>query len=114
MALYQQSVPGQMCRFWFDQCINATNENLEFQVECQAQRDTKCGNLTTSDADETSTSSAGPSATPTSGGDSQESGTPTGAPTESSSGAANALALARNYGTPLLAGGIAAVFGLAL
>lgn len=113
MALYQQSVPGQMCRFWFDQCINATNENLEFQVECQSQRDTKCGNLTTSDADETSTASAEPTATPT-GGDSEESGSPTGAPSESPTGAANTLALARNYGTPLLAGGIAAVFGLAL
>jgi hypothetical protein len=114
MPLYEQSVPGQMCRFWYDQCINATNENLEFQVECQNQRDSRCGNLTTSDeSDTSSTASAGPSATAT-GGDSGETGSPTGAPSESPTGAANTLALARNYGTPLLAGGIAAIFGLAL
>jgi hypothetical protein len=115
MALYQQSVPGQMCRFWFDQCINATNENLEFQVECQNQRDTRCGNLTTADGEddeEEPTASGSPSATPT-GGDSEEPEA-TGAPSATPSGAANALGVARNYGTPLLAGAIAALFGLAL
>lgn len=112
MEEYQQSVPGQMCRFWFDRCINATNENLEFQVECRNQRDANCGNRTTKAGDE---EDAEPSSTPsaTSGGDEEASATDA-TPSATSSGAAAGLAFAREYGTPLLAGGLAAFFGLAL
>ncbi|KAF2280809.1 uncharacterized protein EI97DRAFT_428905 [Westerdykella ornata] len=116
VAAYQQTVPAQMCRFWFDQCINATNENLEYQVECQNQRDQKCGNLTT-DASKHTSSSASPTASATgTGSGGQESPSTTGeAPASTSSpGAASTLTVARDYGTVLLAGGIAAIFGLAL
>lgn len=104
-----------MCRFWFDQCINATNQNLEFQVECQNQRDTKCGNLTTDAAKQTASSaSATPSATGTGSGGQQSPSATSPAPSAKSSGAASALNVAREYSTVLLAGGIAAIFGLAL
>jgi hypothetical protein len=112
MADFEQSVPGQMCRFWFDQCINATNENLEQQVECQNQRQSFCGNRTSDNGE--SSPSATPSTTASStGGDNSPSATGA-SPSSSSSGAATALAIARDYGTPILAGGIAAIFGLAL
>jgi len=111
MELYQQSVPGLMCRFWFDRCINATNENLEFQVECRNQRDEKCGNLTTDGANPTS--SASPSATQ-SGSDNSPAESGGSAPSTTPTGAASTLNMAREYGTPLLVGGIAAFFGLAL
>ena len=111
MALYQQSVPGQMCRFWFRQCINATNQNLDQQEFCQAEQSAKCGNLTTRSTATTSPS-GGASAT-TSGGSADV--TSTGAaPASSSPGAAAALAYAREFGTPLFAGGIIALFGFAL
>lgn len=112
MDEYQQSVPGQMCRYWFDQCINATNQDLEWQVECRNQRDANCGNKTTSAG---AKSSVEPSSTPsaTDGGKDEPSSTGA-APSETSKGAAAGLAFAREYGTPLLAGGLAAFFGLAL
>lgn len=112
MKQYEQSVPGQMCRFWFDLCINATGSNLAEQFQCQQSRDTQCGNLTTKAAESSSAStSGGPSRT--SGGGDSPSSTAGGAGASQSSGAA-ALAFAREYGTPALAGGMIALFGLAL
>lgn len=114
MDLYQQSVPGQMCRYWFDACINATGTDLAAQFQCTSARDTKCGNLT-SDGEQSSSTSASPSrtASQTSGGDTQSAtAATTGA--ASTGGAATAIAMAREFGTPLLAGGMVALFGLAL
>lgn len=114
MADYEQSVPGQMCRFWFDSCINATNENLEQQNFCRNERDAKCGNLTTKPLETSASASGSASATGTGGGDEA---TSTGAaPASSSTGAAsaNAIAFAREFGGPVLAGGMLAIFGLAL
>lgn len=114
MSQYEQSVPGQMCRFWFDQCINATNQNLEFQVSCQNERNAKCGNLTVEDGTSSSSAaSAGPTASGTRGTGGGASAT-AAAPSSASSGAATAIAMAREYGTPVLAGGMLAIFGLAL
>lgn len=114
MDEYQQSVPGQMCRFWFDKCINATGENLDEQFQCTTQRDTRCGNKTTR-ADSTASASASGTAAQTGGGsDSSASATSTGSSSSQSSGAAAALTLAREFGTPVLAGGMIALFGFAL
>lgn len=112
MSLYQQSVPGQMCRLWFDTCINATGSDLQAQFQCRTDRDTKCGNLTT-DGESTSTSSASSASTAsqTGGGNAASA---TIASSSSTAAAATVLAMAREYGTPLFAGGMAALFGLAL
>jgi len=112
MTLYAQSVPGLMCRFWFDLCNDGNVGNQQAQYECKSERDSKCGNLTTNGA--AVTSSAASSTTP---GPSSTSG---GAPASktvtstSSSAAATALVVAREFGTPLLAGGMAALFGFVL
>jgi hypothetical protein len=116
MDLYVQTVPGLMCRFWFDTCINATGTDLAAQFECTTARDNECGKLET-DGAVVASSSASPSSTasPTSG-TAGSSGTATAATTGavSTGGAATAIAIAREYGTPLFAGGMVALFGLAL
>ncbi|ORY16257.1 hypothetical protein BCR34DRAFT_597811 [Clohesyomyces aquaticus] len=113
MSDYQQSVPGLMCREWFDRCIIASGDNLDEQIACKA---VTCGNKT-AELNSASTSSAAPSSTggaPASSGGAGASPTSSGPAAASSTGAAAALAIAREYGTPILAGGIAAIFGLAL
>ncbi|KAF2109004.1 hypothetical protein BDV96DRAFT_503596 [Lophiotrema nucula] len=112
MSDYQQSVPGQMCRQWFSACITASGDDLQEQEACKA---VSCGNKTIS-AQQSSVASSSPTgssgASTSSGGDAASA---TGAaPSSASSGAATAIAIAREYGTPLLAGGFAALFGLAL
>ncbi|KAF2015866.1 hypothetical protein BU24DRAFT_422170 [Aaosphaeria arxii CBS 175.79] len=116
MKQYEQSVPGQMCRFWYDQCVAATNEDLDQQKACEAARDANCGTqLTNGDTTSSSASSSEPTSSPTSTGGSSESATSAGAvPATSSPGLAPALAYAREYSTPLMAGGLVALFGFAL
>ncbi|KAF2474663.1 uncharacterized protein BDR25DRAFT_254995 [Lindgomyces ingoldianus] len=108
MSDYQQSVPALMCREWFSRCIIASGENLDQQLLCKA---VTCGNKTTEGAVSTSAAASGGASSTGGGGASATSGSPSAA---SSSGAATALAIAREYGTPILAGGMAAVFGLVL
>jgi hypothetical protein len=110
LAPYEQTVPGQMCRFWFDSCINATGSNLAAQFQCTSARDQQCGNLTTKNS--ATTSSAMRSATGSSGsGGSSPSATGGSGGAPAASGAAVALA---QYGTPILAGGLLAIFGIAM
>jgi hypothetical protein len=117
MSSYQQTVPGQMCLFWFDACINATGSDAEAQFNCIQARDTKCGNDTIdasgSGSDSSSSASAstssGPSATGSGAGSASS---PTGSDAAEPSKAA--AASFSTYGTPALAGGLLALFGLAL
>lgn len=111
MSDYQQSVPGQMCRFWFDSCINATGSDASAQFQCIQARDTQCGNLTIGDSDDDSSASASPSSAPSRTSGSSSSPTASGA-TQSSTGAAAANVAI--YGTPALVGGLFALFGFAL
>lgn len=111
LAEYEQTVPGQMCRFWFDQCINATGDNLSQQFICTSTRDERCGNKTTKEA--STSASITSSRLPTSTSGSESTATSSGGSTSTSTGAA-ALALARDFGTPVLAGGLIAFFGIAL
>jgi hypothetical protein len=112
MAPYQQSVPALMCRYWYGECVNATNENLAQQFQCEQARNANCGNLTVNDAGAVSSSAPATSATAsrTSGG---ASGSATGSSTPAASSGAAAAALAQ-YGAPIFAGGLLAVFGIAL
>jgi hypothetical protein len=116
MDLYQQSVPGQMCLYWFDACINATGTDLAAQFQCTSARDSECGNLT-SKGEQSTSSSASPSQTASqTTGTAGSAGSATAATTGAAStgGAATAIAIAREYGTPLFAGGMVALFGFAL
>ncbi|KAF1920053.1 hypothetical protein BDU57DRAFT_508147 [Ampelomyces quisqualis] len=110
MTAYQQSVPGQMCRFWYGSCVEASGSNGAARFQCEQARDARCGNLTIDDNGSITTGSATPSggASRTSGGSGSESGS--AGPSQTSTGAA---ALAQ-YGAPILAGGFLAVFGIAL
>jgi hypothetical protein len=108
---YEQTVPGQVCRFWFGACINATGTNAAQQFQCRQARDTQCGNLTTKASGGASSSAGGPSATRSSGGGASNTGS---AGSASSAPAAGGAASVAQYGTPLLAGGLLALFGMAL
>jgi hypothetical protein len=112
MAAYEQSVPALMCRFWYGQCVQATNQNLAQQFQCEQARNANCGNLTVNDAGAVSSLAPSGSATATASRSSGASSSPTGSTTPAaSSGAAVPLA---QYGAPILAGGLLAVFGIAL
>ncbi|KAF1953932.1 hypothetical protein CC80DRAFT_494178 [Byssothecium circinans] len=113
LAEYEQTVEAQMCRFWYSGCINATNQDASLQFNCDQTRNNLCGNKTSKAA--TSSGSGSSSALPSrtnSAGSSE--GTSGAASSPSPSSAAMALDVVREYGTPLLAGGMAAVFGLVL
>lgn len=123
MSEYEQTVPGQMCRFWHDQCINATfasngEGNEEQQFACDTIKAAECGNKTSKDAETSSTSSRSsrPTATPTgsdSGSGADETSSTASASTTSATPGA-AIRLAQDFGTPVLAGGLIALFGIAL
>lgn len=123
MNEFQQTVPGQMCRYWHDACINATiapngEGNQEQQFACDTIKAEECGNKTTKDADTSSSSSRSsrPTATPTGTGSEsgaeETSASASAGQTSSTPGAA--IRIAQDFGTPVLAGGLIALFGIAL
>lgn len=116
MSNYQQTVPAQMCLFWYDSCIAATGTDAEAQFNCIQTRDARCGNDTVEGTVSDSTSSASPSGTNSPSGTSG-SGSEASPTSSDSSAPANSQAAAASfatYGTPALAGGLLALFGLAL
>ncbi|KAF2441147.1 hypothetical protein P171DRAFT_434829 [Karstenula rhodostoma CBS 690.94] len=122
MAEYMQSVPGLMCRYWFDGCTNATigndgEGNSAQQFACDTVRNEQCGNKTTRDASTTSATtsrSSRPTSTDSSESGSESSSQTSSAASESSSTPGAAVRLAQEFGAPVLAGGMIALFGIAL
>lgn len=123
MSQYQQTVPGQMCLVWYSNCIQASGTDATAQFECEQARDSLCGNKTIEQATEAGNSGSGSGS---SSGSSSASGSPSatsgnspsatgssGSATSSTAapGAAANLAI---YGTSALAGGLFALFGMAL
>ncbi|KAL6709781.1 hypothetical protein ACN47E_001210 [Coniothyrium glycines] len=112
---YQQSVQGQMCNvYWFNACIAASGNSAASQRSCIETRAARCGNETTDDLVD---GGNGGSTASASGTPSSTSGSPsptTSSGTASTSAAAGAAAHVASYGMPILAGGLLAVFGLAL
>jgi hypothetical protein len=51
MEPYSQSVPGQMCLYWYDACINASGVDAAAQFQCTSDRDSQCGNKETGEGD---------------------------------------------------------------
>ena len=116
MSAYEQTVPAQMCYFWFNTCINATigpngEGNAQQQFQCEQARNDSCGSIKIDES--ASTSSASPSATRSASGDAT--GTSASA-TGSSTAAASSGAAVANFGldTSTLAGGLLAIFGFVL
>ncbi|KAH7401933.1 hypothetical protein DE146DRAFT_651987 [Phaeosphaeria sp. MPI-PUGE-AT-0046c] len=111
IGAYQQSVPAQMCRFWYGKCVEASGSDAQQRFQCKQALDSQCGNLTINDkgavatASQSGSAAASASRTPT--------GSSSGASPSPSTGAAAAVAFAQ-YGTPILAGGLMAIFGIAL
>ena len=107
-----------MCLYWYDQCVNATDQNKQEQLACQDERNTKCGNLTINDSGAVSTTTRGGGSSATGTGGSGASSTGSSASSTGSaaatSGAAVALEIGSHFGTPLLGAGILALFGFAL
>ena len=63
MKTYQQTVPAQMCYFWYDACINATissdgSSNAAQQLQCTQARNSQCGNLTVDESSSGSSSAS--------------------------------------------------------
>lgn len=122
MAEYQQSVPGLMCRYWFDGCTNATigsngEGNSAQQFACDTVRNQQCGNKTTRDASTTSARSSGgsaPTSTGSSGSSSGAGSQTSSAASESTSAPGAAVRLAQDFAAPVFAGGMIALFGIAL
>lgn len=109
-----------MCRFWYQACTNATfaangEGNATQQFACDQALKQNCGNLTTSDDAATSTmSSSRPTSTSGSGSGSQGSSETSSSASTPSPTTGAAVRLAREFGAPVLAGGMIALFGIAL
>ena len=122
MAEYQQSVPGQMCNEWYIGCVNATisggQGNAEQQFACETVKNSTCGTKKTdAQQDEDSSSSSGssrPTSTRSGSSGSDATATPSGAEASGSSTPGAAVRIGQDFGVPVLAGGLLAVFGLAL
>jgi hypothetical protein len=101
-----------MCEYWYGACVNATNQNLAQQFECEKAKNATCGTLTIDESGSVGTASssaAGATGSASRTGGSQQSATGSASPAASSGAAALA-----QYGAPIVAGGLLAVFGLAL
>ncbi|EUC40803.1 hypothetical protein COCMIDRAFT_107857 [Bipolaris oryzae ATCC 44560] len=121
MDQYQQTVPGQMCLVWYSNCISASGTDATAQFECEQARSSLCGNKTIEQATEAGNSGSGSgSSSASSSPSATSSGSPSSTGASSSGGAASSTpspAAAANlalYGTTALAGGLFALFGMAL
>ncbi|EOA81016.1 hypothetical protein ACJQWK_09742 [Exserohilum turcicum] len=119
MDQYQQTVPGQMCRVWYSNCISASGTDATQQFECEQVLKNVCGNKTVQDA--TNAGNAGSSSASASSSPSATRSSGSGAATGSASGSAASSTPTRGaaanlafYGTSALAGGLFALFGMAL
>jgi len=111
LGRYQQTVPGLVCRDWYNTCINRTGNAVDQQFQCRLAFQQQCGN-DTSGANPT-TSSAMPTRTGSASGGSG-SGSPSGTAPADAGQTTGAAAAFATYGTPILAGGLLAAFGIAL
>ncbi|KAF1824300.1 uncharacterized protein K489DRAFT_335577 [Dissoconium aciculare CBS 342.82] len=113
---YEQTVPGQICRTWFINCIAAHPDDADGQSGCKALQ---CGTKLVRSSSVTTTASSSTNSPTTTGGSNTANGaaatTPAGTATTSTRpNAAATLAAAQNYGHIAIAGGMAALLGLAL
>ncbi|KAF2757219.1 hypothetical protein EJ05DRAFT_511943 [Pseudovirgaria hyperparasitica] len=118
VSQYSESLPAYICREYVIQCVAAVSDGDRDAIYQCRQVEGTCGQLNASDpADggsnpQASGSDSTPSATASSG-DNAPSASNTGAPASATSGGA-AAALGASYGTPAIAAGMLALFGLVL
>ncbi|CAD6447144.1 a18eb855-566b-44d7-9f5d-3c0649a5f8de-CDS [Sclerotinia trifoliorum] len=116
LQYYTQTLPTYICEQVFSNCIAAGENDAAAQKLCSQNEATNCGHL---DPDKyvpaaASSSSSSASATATRTSTTAASATSASASATASTGAASALNIGREYGTGILAAGIAGVFGLVL
>lgn len=117
MTQYQQSVPALQCREWYGQCVIAAGDGFqsaEWKRTCEDNLNSKCGNLTIQKSAASSGSSSSSGSLPSRTSTGSPSATNSGSSAATSSNAAAALDVAREFGMPVLAGGLVALFGIAL
>ncbi|KAK3718884.1 hypothetical protein LTR37_004800 [Vermiconidia calcicola] len=115
ISSYSATLPSYICEEYISQCVERAGDDLGLLTDC---RSITCGTRNASSVAASngggssgSASSASASASATSGSTGTGSGSAASATSE---GAAIALSVAKSYGTGILAGGLLAVFGLAL
>ncbi|KIN01819.1 hypothetical protein OIDMADRAFT_144465 [Oidiodendron maius Zn] len=111
LQYYIQTIPTFLCEQAYQNCIQANLQNSSGQDQCKAEEKTECGHLDPNDAVvvSPSTSSSSPSSTGATSAASN-SATPTSSVSSSSStgAAATMLALGREFGSGVIAVGVAA------
>jgi hypothetical protein len=112
MTNYEQTVPALMCRSWFAACNVAAGDNRQQKADCETAMKANCGTLTTKANPPGASSSVSGSASRTSGA--AASATSAGASGASAAASQAAAASLGQYATPVLAGGLLAIFGMAL
>jgi len=111
---YQQALPAQICLIWKTNCVDAHPNDGTGIAAC---RSVQCGNEVVAVNNATTTTTTSAPATTGTGSNTANTQSTTTSTTSSHTGAAaaaTAFAFAQQYGTPLIAGGVAALFGLAL
>ncbi|ESZ93910.1 hypothetical protein SBOR_5703 [Sclerotinia borealis F-4128] len=114
LQYYTQTMPTFICQQVHNNCIVAGENDAAAQKVCNENEKTNCGHLDPDNftaAAATSASSSSASATAT---DTSASTATSAAPAATSSAAASALNIGREYGTGILAAGVAGIFGLLL
>ncbi|KAI9644950.1 hypothetical protein NHQ30_006985 [Ciborinia camelliae] len=113
LQYYTETMPTFICQTIFENCITAGENDAAAQKLCTEAKDKNCGTLSPDNYTAASTSSVS-SSTASSTATSSATATSASASAATSKAAASALNIGREYGTGILAAGVAGVFGLLL
>ncbi|KAJ8058337.1 hypothetical protein OCU04_012529 [Sclerotinia nivalis] len=114
LQYYTQTLPTYICEQVYANCIAAGENDAAAQRLCTQNEVSNCGHLNPDDYTPAAASSSSSSASATATSTSTTTATTASASAAASTGAASALNIGREYGTGILAAGIAGVFGLIL
>jgi hypothetical protein len=117
LQYYTETLPTFICEQLFQICINETVGVAASQAKCNSDEKNNCGHLNpdTFVAAAPSSSSSSSASAPTATGSSGTAATPSAVSTSSSkAAAATMMAVGRDYGSGIVAAGVAAAFGLML
>ncbi|KAF7868620.1 hypothetical protein EAF04_005151 [Stromatinia cepivora] len=116
LQYYTQTLPTYICEQIYANCIAAGENDAAAQRLCKDNEVSNCGHLNPDDYTPAAASSSSSSATATATSTSTSTSTATtaSASAATSKAAASALNIGREYGTGILAAGVAGVFGLML
>jgi hypothetical protein len=103
-------MPTFICQQIYQDCIHAGQNDQAAQRVCTQNRDNNCGTIDPTNF--TATSSSATTATPTSGGSSSTASGTAALTSTSKAAAATMAAIGRDFGSGIVAAGVAAAFGL--